>query len=261
MPEAVTITECAAAVDAFFEDAFTALDGWRQVVAAGPAVVRAAELDAHVEALVVPVLTGTARPSTVLPGTAPLASSPVFVGAGFIAAPGFVRGRDIHFAWFLGPQDGNPLLGSSNSPTRLDLATRAYTDYVRNFRTLEWTDVPRSTQQTQVTGPYVDHLCTCEYIFTLTMPVRTVTDAAMVGVVGADVSVKRLEQAVLPLLRQLPRPALLINSVGRIVVSTDPALSVGDMMTGPGHPQVGYDLVACAGLGLAIASPDRPPRL
>ncbi|MBG6213975.1 MAG: hypothetical protein LH475_01155 [Cryobacterium sp.] len=238
-----TMTDCAAAVGAFFAGAFAELDGWRDDLAGGDPTVRPADLDARVEGLARPALTD---------------SSPLFVGAGFIAAPGYVRGRDIHFAWWLGPQGGNPLLGSSSSATRLDLATRAYADYVRNFRTLEWDQVPQSTNQTHVTGPYVDHLCTCEYIFTLTMPVRIGEDAPMVGVVGADVAVKRLEQVLLPLLLAADGPMLLLNDVGRIVVSTDPTRPVGDMLAGPGHPLTGYNRAACPGVDLVIASPAHP---
>ncbi len=240
IPETVSITECAAAVGEFFASAFAELAGWRAALAAGDAEVRPADLDARVEALVLPALTN---------------AGPLFVGAGFIAAPGYVRGRDIHFSWWLGPQGGNPLLGSSSFATRLELATRAYTDYVRNFRTLEWHRVPESTNQTHVTGPYVDHLCTCEYIFTLTMPVRIGVDASMVGVVGADVAVKRLEQLLLPLLLAASGPVLLLNDVGRIVVSTDPTRPVGDMLAEPGHPLTNYDVAPCPGLDLVVVSP------
>jgi hypothetical protein len=236
-----TISDCAAAVSAFFADAFAALDGWRNDLAGGEPSVRPTGLDSHVEELVVPALTG---------------ASPLFVGAGFIAAPGYVRGRDIHFAWWLGPQTGNPLLGSSSSATRLDLATRAYTDYVRDFRTLEWYQVPQSTNQTHVTGPYVDHLCTCEYIFTLTMPVRIGADTPMVGVVGADVSVRRLEAAVLPLFLAADRPLALVNDVDRVVISTEPTVQVGQLA-----PHAGNAL-ACSGLPFRVlVDPDRLPRL
>ncbi|MDJ0376780.1 cache domain-containing protein [Cryobacterium sp. PH31-L1] len=236
----VTISDCAAAVGAFFAGAFTQLDGWRQVLSEGETTVRPAELDARVEALVRPALTG---------------ASPLFVGAGFIAAPGYVRGRDIHFAWWLGPQAGNPLLGSSSAATRLDLATRAYTDYVHDFRTLEWYQVPQSTNQTHVTGPYVDRLCTCEYIFTLTMPVRIGEGTPMLGVVGADISVRHLESIVLPLFLAADRPLALVTAVDRVVVSTDPTLQVGQLASQTG------DSVACSGLPFRVlVGPDRPPR-
>ncbi|WP_105035353.1 cache domain-containing protein [Cryobacterium aureum] len=236
----VAITNCAAAVGAFFAGAFTELDGWRQALSNGDTEVRPAELDARVEALVRPALND---------------ASPLFVGAGFIAAPGYVRGRDIHFAWWLGPQAGNSLLGSSSTATRLDLATRAYTDYVRDFRTLEWYQVPQSTNQTHVTGPYVDHLCTCEYIFTLTMPVRIGTDTPMLGVVGADVSVRRLESMVLPLFLAADQPLALVNAVDRVVISTEPTVQVGQLTAHSGN------FMACSGLPFRVlVSPDSLPR-
>lgn len=239
LPE-VTISDCAAAVSDSFADAFAELDGWRNELAGGKTSVRPTDLDAHVEGLVIPALTG---------------ASPLFVGAGFIAAPGYVHGRDIHFAWWLGPQAANPLLGSSSAATRLDLATRAYTDYVRDFRTLEWYQVPQSTNQTHVTGPYVDRLCTCEYIFTLTMPVRIGEGTPMLGVVGADISVRRLESIVLPLFLAAERPLALVNAVDRVVISTDPTVQVGQLASHSG------DSVACSGLPFRVlVGPDRLPR-
>ncbi|MET4060942.1 hypothetical protein ABIB35_002499 [Arthrobacter sp. UYP6] len=199
-------------VSEFFDGVFRRLDTWRAAMEAG-ASPDPAGLDALVYPLVEPELTG---------------ESPLLIGAGFIAAPDYVRGRRLHFSWWLGPLDSNPLFGTTRVPTRLDLSAREYVDYLNDFRTLEWYSVPESTHQRHVTGPYVDHLCTCDYILTLTMPVQV--DGAMIGVVGADVSVKRTEAALLPLLESLDVPSALISRVGRVLVSTDPNLTVGSLV-------------------------------
>lgn len=233
----VTPERCAEEVSDIFARIFRELDGWRATIAATGPSARTADLDALVEGLVVPQLT---------------ASDPLLIGAGFIAAPQYVHGRDVHFAWWLGPLESNPLLGSESGPTRLDLSARVYTEYLRDFRALEWYQVPESTHQTHITGPYVDHLCTCDYILTLTMPVRVGSE--MIGVVGADIYVKRLERELLPLFLALDDPVVLVNEIGRVVVSTEPTAFVGDILPNPRHLLDRYPELACPGTPLRIAA-------
>ena len=214
--------EVAAAVAGVFTSVFDQLAAWRgpieQLIASSPEV-RPGDLDTAVADLVIPRL---------------VEDDPLLVGAGFIADGEIVRGRDVHFAWWLGPLEANPVLGSTTEPTRLDLTTRGYTEYLRDFRALEWYRIPATTRHAHVTGPYVDHLCTCDYILTLTMPVHAggagAGDAArMVGVVGADVAVRGLEHELLAALLDVPEPLALVNEDGRVVVSTEPTLQVGQL--------------------------------
>lgn len=224
-----TVEQCAAAVSALFDGVFHDLESWRDSVAQSGQAMRPADLDALVESLVIPSLTRI---------------QPALIGAGFIAAPEFVRGRDVHFSWWLGPLESNPLLGITTVPTRLDLGARVYTDYLRDMRQLEWYSVPESTYQRHVTGPYVDHLCTCDYIFTVTMPVRV--GEQMIGVVGADVAVRGLENALLPLFLAVDQPLALVNAVDRVVISTEPTVQVGQLAP---HDGVA---VTCSGLPFRV---------
>lgn len=214
--------EVAAAVAGVFTSVFDQLAAWRgpieQLIASSPEV-RPADVDTAVADLVIPRL---------------VEDDPLLVGAGFIADGEIVRGRDVHFAWWLGPLEANPVLGSTTEPTRLDLTTRGYTEYLRDFRALEWYRIPATTRHAHVTGPYVDHLCTCDYILTLTMPVHAGgagagDTARMVGVVGADVAVRGLEHELLAALLDVPEPLALVNEDGRVVVSTEPTLQVGQL--------------------------------
>lgn len=208
----VAALTAAEGISAFFNDVFGRLDQWRTVLES--AVSRdPAELDLIVYPLVEPELTG---------------DNPLLIGAGFIAAPGYVSGSRLHFSWWLGALDDNPLFGTTTVPTRLDLTARGYADYLNDFRTLEWYSVPEATHQQHITGPYVDHLCTCDYIMTITMPVQV--SSGMAGVIGADLSVRRAEAELLPLLNSLEVPSALANGVGRVVVSTDPSLTVGSLL-------------------------------
>ena len=233
-----SVDDGARLVSSLFDAVFGQLAHWRETIAAGPTETTPAKLDELAAALVLPSLTS---------------DDAVLIGAGFIAAPDFVRGRDVHFAWWLGPLQDNPLLGTTDGPTKLDLSTRGYADYLRDFRSLEWYSIPETTHQTHITGPYVDHLCTCDYIVTLTMP--TEIDGTMIGVVGADIYVKRLEQELLPTLLAIEQPVSLVNEQRRVMVSTDPTLAVGTLL--PEHPPAPgaseYRLLPCAGTPFALA--------
>ena len=229
-----TPTEVADAVADLFRDVFDQLAAWREpiesLVASG-SDIRAVILDTAVADLVIPRLEEP---------------DPMLVGAGFIADGEVVRGRGVHFAWWLGPLEDNPVLGSTDGPTRLDLSTRGYTEYLRDFRALEWYRIPATTRQTHVTGPYVDHLCTCDYILTLTMPVHDAGGERMVGVIGADIAVRTLERALLGAFLDVEEPLALVNDQGRVVLSTEPALQVGQLAS------TGADTVACAGTPFAV---------
>lgn len=225
--------DCAAAVGGLFDGVFGTLDRWRGLVEASPAW-GAADIDPSVYAMVEPELT---------------ADDPLLIGAGFIAAPGVVRGKGLHFAWWLGPLEDNPILGTTTEPSQLDLASREYADYLRDLSALEWYRVPEATGARHITGPYVDHLCTCDYILTLTAPV--VVGGSMAGVVGADVLVRRLERDALPLMRAVGAPTALVSAAGRVVVSTDPTLPVGTL-TAAGAGQAWGSAVACPGTNLKV---------
>jgi len=229
-----TPTEVADAVADLFRDVFDQLAAWREpiesLVASG-SDIRAVILDTAVADLVIPRLEEP---------------DPMLVGAGFIADGEVVRGRGVHFAWWLGPLEDNPVLGSTDGPTRLDLSTRGYTEYLRDFRALEWYRIPATTRQTHVTGPYVDHLCTCDYILTLTMPVHDAGGERMVGVIGADIAVRTLERALLGAFLDVEEPLALVNDQGRVVLSTEPALQVGQLAS------AGADTVACAGTPFTV---------
>lgn len=227
--------DVASEVGSAFAEVFDLLAHWRATIETrlgAAAEIRAADLDRAVADLVLPNLE---------------AVDPFLVGAGFIADGEVVRGRDVHFAWWLGPLDDNPVLGSTDRPTRLDLSTRGYAEYLRDFRALEWYRIPATTRRAHVTGPYVDHLCTCDYILTLTMPVQADDAERMIGVIGADVAVRRLERALLPTFLDVPAPLALVNESGRVVLSTDPTLQVGQLA-----PESAGERIGCPGTPFSV---------
>ncbi|QDZ16154.1 cache domain-containing protein [Humibacter ginsenosidimutans] len=223
--------DSAGAIAALFADVFRLLESWRDQATAslGPSTTPSA-LDALASRLVLPELEADS----------------LLIGAGFIAAPDYVHAGDVHFAWWLGPLDAGPIFGSTQTPTRLDLSTRGYADYLRDVRGLEWYATPAATMAPHVTGPYVDHLCTCDYIVTLTVP--ALVDGAMVGVVGADIAVRRLEREVLPVLLQHPEGLALVNADGRVVVSTEPSTPAGALVSQDAAS------IECAGIPLRVVT-------
>jgi hypothetical protein len=63
---------------------------------------------------------------------------------------------------------------------------------------------------------------------TITTPVRV--DGEMAGLVGTDMYVARLEQVLLPVIRESGHPCTLVNSSGRIVASTDTRRATGALL-------------------------------
>jgi hypothetical protein len=137
------------------------------------------------------------------------------VGAGYVASRGALSDQPLYLAWWQG--DDQHLLAESDAP-----GTGDPLDYTRH----PWFRTPERTGEPYVTGPYVDFVCTDEYVMTATAPV--LTRDGMVGVVGADTLVETLEGLLLPSLRAAD--ATLVNDQGRAVVSADPHLATGSLV-------------------------------
>lgn len=137
------------------------------------------------------------------------------LGAGFVAARDALADRALYLAWWQG--DDQQLLGESEAPASGDPF-----DYTRR----EWFRVPEQTGHRHVTGPYVDYVCTDEYVVTCTVPVRVA--GRLAGVVGADVLVETLEDQLLGVLRQAG--ATLVGDHGRSMVAADHRLAPGTLV-------------------------------
>jgi methyl-accepting chemotaxis protein-like sensor len=140
-----------------------------------------------------------------------LAEHPV-VGAGFVAHPGWLSDRDLYLAWWQGEEQR--LLAERGVP----IGHHVF-DYSRH----EWFETPRVTGDRHVTGPYVDYVCTDEYVLTATLPVHL--GATMIGVAGADTRLETFEQLMSEPLHG--GDVVLVNSHDRCVVAADPLLRSG----------------------------------
>jgi hypothetical protein len=152
-----------------------------------------------------------------------LARLDLMSGAGFVAAPELLADADAWLEWWQrGPGGGiRPLL------LDLDPEHSAYSDYTH----WEWYALARDTGRRAVAGPYVDYLCSDEYSLTLSVPVEV--GGRFTGVAAADVYLPDFEAAVMPVLQRLPGPACLVNSRGRVAVSTYARHLAGSLLKGP----------------------------
>ncbi|WP_254052159.1 cache domain-containing protein [Aeromicrobium sp. A1-2] len=155
------------------------------------------------------------------------------VGAGYVAARGALSDQPLYLAWWQG--DDQHLLAEADAP-----ATGDPLDYTRH----PWFRTPQLTGRPHVTGPYVDFVCTDEYVMTTTVPV--ISHGTMVGVVGADTLVETLEALLLPILRSAD--ATLVNDQGRAAVSSDPHLATGSLMDLSAY----VEIVPCRGLPMSV---------
>ena len=144
-----------------------------------------------------------------------------------MAAPGYLADAPWHLAWWLATRTRSArrrAAASVGSRRSSDPDSEAFRDYT----TLEWWRVPERTGTRHLTGPYVDYLCTDDYTVTVTTPVTV--DGDMVGLVGTDMYVARLEQVLLPVLREATQPCTVVNASGRIVAATDAHRATGALL-------------------------------
>jgi hypothetical protein len=194
-----SVARCAIAVTAYFGALFGSLEG------IGETALRALETGRPVSASALSELIEPLARQT-------LAEHPV-VGAGFVVTPGVLADRELHLAWWQG-EEQQPL------PERGVPIGHHVFDYTRH----EWFQTPLATGLRHVTGPYVDYVCTDEYVLTATVPV--LVDGRMVGVAGGDTRLETFEQLMREPLQDAGGVAL-VNTHDRIVVAADPLLRSG----------------------------------
>lgn len=229
------VDECVASVTATFGSVFEQIDSWREAIEAlitsSEGAVTANAIDELTELLVVP---GLSRDRALI------------IGAGFVAAPGFLVDAEWHLAWWLGHSNTFGMGSADPSLRRLEAEEDPTSESFRDYTTLEWWRVPASTRARHITGPYVDYLCTDDYTLTLTMPAMHA--GTMIGVVGADLYVNDVERALLPPVRAIGTTATIINASRRVVVSTDPHRPTGSIL----RAEVTGESVACGDTSLSL---------
>ena len=195
------------------------LGGWvrTQLVALGALVVQELAGPAprrHDLAIEEPCRTLLARA-----GELPLA------GCGFVAAPNVLVDAPYWLEWWT----ADHRVGAA-SCRRLAAETDPSAVGFRDYTELPWFVGPQQSGSMQVTGPYIDYVCTDQHTLTVTMPVSRTGE--FIGVVGLDVLAATLETVLAPGLDVAPVNCVVINSGGRVVAAAEPTLLVGDLIRG-----------------------------
>ncbi|WP_242892245.1 cache domain-containing protein [Actinomadura litoris] len=147
---------------------------------------------------------------------------PLVCGLGFIAAPGLLADA----AWYLEWWQTGPAGVPSQLLPDLDPESSALYDYTA----WDWFTGPRGGAERTVCGPYVDYLCSDEYVLTLSAPVHV--GGVFAGVAAADVFARTFENEIVPALREIPAPAFVVNAPGRVMASNTAAWPPGAVYRG-----------------------------
>ncbi|MGO4382805.1 cache domain-containing protein [Specibacter sp. RAF43] len=165
-------------------------------------------------------VTGSAIDKFIRPTVKEMLHEPgsVVAGAGFVAGAGLLGPDRSYIAWWQG-----------EDLERVDALANFSPQSMSRYVKTEWFKVPLETGLPHVTGPYIDLLCTDEYVLTFTNPVRRLGD--IVGVVGMDITAQTLERTSLAALRHIGPGAALVNAGGRSIVCASPAVDAGDVVS------------------------------
>jgi hypothetical protein len=142
-------------------------------------------------------------------------------GAGFVAAPNMLTDAPWWLEWFA--WDGG------RGIQRLVPETNPSGAHFFDYTLMPWYAGPAGSHGRLITGPYVDYLCTDDYTLTFTEAVLH-ADLVFAGVAGADVRVIAVEEEFLGPLRASSRLLVLVNRLGRVVVSNSARLLSGTLV-------------------------------
>lgn len=202
-----TAGRLAAEVAEVFDGILATVDAWRVLLEqrlADASTATAEQLDPFVETFAVPAVT----------------AGGLITGAGFVCAPGLLSDAAWHLAWWLAaPPNGARRLATVDDPA---------SDQFRDYTALEWWRVPERTRQRHLTGPYVDYVCTDDYTVTITMPVTS--GGRLLGMVGIDALVDRLDGELRHLLRAGGAETAVVNASARVVTATQSHLEPGSLL-------------------------------
>jgi hypothetical protein len=166
---------------------------------------------------------------------------PAADGAGIVAAPGVVGGRERHLEWWQRAAAGDDA-PDHYSRIRLNLDPESIDLY--DYLDMDWFTVPHAEGRRYVYGPYIDFSGADRSILAMTIPVVDPADGqsgenssgasgngergsgsedpGFLGVAGADIRMSHLEPALLAILRPLAAAAVLVTAERRVVAANTP---------------------------------------
>lgn len=143
----------------------------------------------------------------------------MYVGMGFVAAPGVIDGRDRYMLWWQQSRD---------SVSRLRLNFDRSSVDVYDYLGMDWFRLPRAGRPRVAFGPYVDYSGADHYIVTAAVPV--IVDGVIAGVAGTDLLFGELERRLVGVLREASSEAVLVNAEGRIVAANSASWILGSRL-------------------------------
>lgn len=148
---------------------------------------------------------------------------PEAVGAGAIFSVAAIQDAEGVLEWWFRKDGEIAKMGFDLAPTG-----NAFYDYEQ----LPWFSEAARTGKQTIAGPYVDYLGFNEYIMTCTVPCH-VRDT-FVGVIGCDLRVRDLEEILIPIIRQIPGDAALVNGrTNRVILGNSGRFLVGERVRLP----------------------------
>ena len=170
--------------------------------------------------------------------------------AGYVMYPGILSDRDQYLEWWHRTDQ------SSFQPLILNLDPSSPDHY--DYFNMEWFVAAREEARRFVSGPLIDLPCAESHILTFSQP--AVWQDRLLGIAGADVAMSRLEMLIVPPLRRLQGPAVLVNGNRRVVAAGDARWAAGDKLrTMPSAGDPAWQTVAPVtpdqGWVLAVAAP------
>ena len=147
---------------------------------------------------------------------------PAADGAGIVAAPGVIAGKDRHLEWWQRPASGE---GTADGFARIRLNLDPESIDLYDYLEMDWFTIPQRERRPYVYGPHIDFSCADRYVVTMTVPV---TDSGpdggreFLGIAGADIRMSHFEPELLAVLRTVPAPAVLVTAERRVVAANTP---------------------------------------
>ena len=152
---------------------------------------------------------------------------PAADGAGIVAAPGVIAGKDRHLEWWQRPASGD---GTADGFARIRLNLDPESIDLYDYLEMDWFTIPRREGRPYVYGPHVDFSCADRYVVTMTAPVTGGGPGGrreFLGIAGADIRMSHFEPELLAILRAVPAPAVVVTAERRVVAANTPEWIAG----------------------------------
>lgn len=147
---------------------------------------------------------------------------PEYDGAGFVMAIGSLEDRDRYLEWWRRAE------AASYQPLILNLDPSSPDLY--DYDGMDWFVAGRTEGRRYVSGPLIDLPCAESHIMTFSRPMSL--HGRFIGVAGADVSMARLEALIVPPMRRIGAPSVLVNANRRVIAASDARWAAGDKLRG-----------------------------